>query len=79
MTARWIDIPYKCQCMKTEGILRITERDKNEDILEFMERVKEALGEEHHRLSPFCRISKAEYVKIPMGGDVVGGATGGSA
>ena len=58
-------IRYKCSCMQNEGSFDMPARRFNEDILDFMERLKKWVGDDHSQRSPFCRSRACEYVKVP--------------
>lgn len=60
---------YKCKCMQDEGSFEMPARRFNEDIENFMERMKRWLGDNHRERSPFCRAEKTEYVKIYVSED----------
>lgn len=76
---RWIEVRYKCFCMTAEASVHVHGRDGTEEIMEFMERVQRALGEDHLRRSPLCQRTTMEYAKTPVEGNVIGGAAGGTA
>lgn len=76
---RFIEIKFKCICMKEEIALHIEERGFGEDIDEFMGRVQSKLSAKHRLVSLLCTSKKMEYVKIPMVGNEIGAATGGTA
>lgn len=59
-------IRYKCSCLSEEVAFDMPARRFNEDISDFMERMKRWLGEDHSQRSPFCRSGKTEYVKLPV-------------
>lgn len=59
-------VRYKCGCMPEEAAFEMPARRFNEDIADFMDRMKKWLGEDHSLRSPFCRSSKTEYVKLPV-------------
>lgn len=77
--SRWTEIRYKCACMKAEAVINVPERGSVEDVREFVERVQGDVSRDHRRLSPRCRSRTMEYAKIPVEGDVIGGAKGGTA
>lgn len=62
-------VTYKCRCMPEEATFEMPARRFNEDIADFMERMRKWLGEDHGQRSPFCRSGVTEYVKmrIPEG------------
>lgn len=62
-------IQFKCTCMANEAAVHIKPRLLGEGTEQFIERVREAVGDSHHQLSPFCENVSAEYVKIPIGQD----------
>lgn len=76
---RWTEIKYKCSCMTAETSIQVPERGKAEDIRDFMNRVQLAIGKDHRERSPLCLATKMEYAKVPVEGDVIGGAVGGTA
>lgn len=76
---KWTEIEYKCSCMSAAASIHVVPRDQAEDIREFMTRVQAALGADHRRRSPFCAATTVEYAKIPVDGDLIGGAPGGTA
>jgi len=59
-------IHYKCACMQDEGSFEMPARRFNEDIADFMERVKKWLGDDHSQRSPFCRSGVAQYIKLSV-------------
>lgn len=77
---RWVEVIYKCQCLPYEVSLHVREREINEDILDYMNRVQRAIGANHLSRSPLCTAATTEYVKIPVTDDgIIGGASGGTA
>jgi hypothetical protein len=76
---KWIEIVYKCHCMSVERSLHIKARYKDEEILDFMERVRSSIGLDHHSRSPICAATKMEYAKVPIEDNEIGGAKGGTA
>jgi hypothetical protein len=60
------NVIYKCRCMTEEIAFEMPARRFNEDIADFMERVKRWLGEDHSQRSPFCRETNVEYLKLPV-------------
>lgn len=61
-----ITLRYKCKCMQDEGSLSMEQRGKEEDVLVFMDRVREAVGTDHRSRNPMCVEWKVEYVKVPF-------------
>jgi hypothetical protein len=78
-TSRWIEIRYKCSCLDKEAKFQMSERHFDEDILDFMTRVQKYAGFDHRSRSPDCTSTTMEYLKVPVEGDTIGGATGGTA
>ncbi len=76
---RWVELRYKCQCMKAESCVQVQERESGEDIGDFMERVRVALTDDHKKRSPFCRTATMEYAKVPAPAAGIGTAEGGTA
>lgn len=76
---RWTEIWFKCRCMAQEAVVQVRERGPQEDVSEFMVRVQEALTVRHRELSLLCMSTTMEYAKVPVEGDVIGGAKGGTA
>jgi hypothetical protein len=76
---RWVEIRYKCGCLIEEVTFLMPERKDGEDVAVFMDRMRSALFNDHRVKSPRCSARKTEYVKVPVPGDVVGGAEGGQA
>lgn len=76
---KWLDIIYKCRCMPKERTIQVRERLDDEDIIDFMHHVQNAIGVDHNNLSPRCNATSMEYAKVPVDGDKVGGTRGGTA
>lgn len=76
---RWIEIKYKCRCLKDEVSFQIRERLDDEDIMRYMNHVQHAIGVDHNNRSPLCISTTLEYAKIPVQGEKIGGALGGTA
>lgn len=57
---------YKCTCMKEEISFEMPARRFNEDVTDFLERVRKWLGDDHSQRSPFCRSEKVEYLKMAV-------------
>lgn len=66
---------YKCRCMKAEASVLVMERKPDEDVVAWMEnKLGAAVGRDHRRRSPKCKMTKMEYAKVPM--DKVSGLVG---
>jgi hypothetical protein len=76
---RWIDIRYKCRCLDVEVSFQMRERQPDEEIVVYMEHVQRAIGVDHTNRSPQCTAAAMEYAKVPVVGDTIGGAEGGTA
>jgi hypothetical protein len=62
-----IKILYKCQCLTEEVAFYVRPRHEREYLGAYMEGVvSQALAEDHHLRSPFCRAAKTEYVTIEL-------------
>jgi len=76
--SRWIDVIYKCKCFQKEIAFPLRERERTEDIEDFMNRVTYAIAADHLKRSPLCQATTMEYAKIPAA-DGIGVAYGGTA
>lgn len=76
---RQIELKYKCACMGKEGSFFMRERLNDEDIEDYMNRVIRAVDVAHNNVSPRCRATSVEYLKLPIEGEKIGGAQGGTA
>jgi hypothetical protein len=56
---------WKCACTPREQTCEVLARDDGEDIIHWMEYVQAFVGREHHLVSPACRQTTLEYLKIP--------------
>lgn len=61
-----LEVRYKCRCMEAEAIVGVPYREKDEDLLIWMNGVQRAIGTNHHSRSPYCRATAMEYAKLPM-------------
>lgn len=50
--------------MQDEGLFSMRERSQNEEVDEFMLRLRVAMGRDHHRRNPECHEEKTEYIKL---------------
>lgn len=77
---RYIEVRYKCKCMKEEAVFQVPERHSTDDLIEWMEGpVRLALWRDHHKRSPLCVSPATDYIKIPLDGEFVGQGKGGLA
>ena len=65
--------------MPRERNIWIRARDNDEHILEFMERIQKSIGADHASISSLCRATNMEYAKVPIEGNEIGAAKGGTA
>lgn len=77
--AKQLELLYKCRCMTEEKSLYMRERKPDEDIINYMEDVQRKVGAEHKKLSPLCRATALEYLKLPVEGERIGDVNGGTA
>lgn len=62
-----IGLQFKCSCMSKDRKVFVRERLPDEDISTWMEQVVQVqLSAAHFSVSPLCRATKMEYVKIPV-------------
>jgi len=64
----WVTVPifYTCHgCGITDREFRVRERLVNEDVVDWMHYVQDALGFDHQRTSPMCSSGHCD-LKIPM-------------
>lgn len=62
-----IGVRYKCKCMQDERELQVAERAEGDDVIVWMEGVVAlAVSNDHRQLSPNCRETTMEYLKIPL-------------
>lgn len=57
---------YECAC--GEGTFRVRNRGEREDVLDWMEAVRTAMGEAHDRMAPNCPARTADLF-IPIDAD----------
>lgn len=78
---RYLEVMYKCRCMGKEATVLMPERQPDEEIVDFMERVQHKLAADHIVRSPQCKAEAMEYAKVPVDRkrDLIGGAEGGTA
>ena len=61
-----VQVLYTCHgCSAFERPVPVVEREKDEPILQWIETVKHAVGEDHARLSPLCMRGEVD-LKIPL-------------
>lgn len=64
-----IEIQYTCRlCGIRRAIVPIRERGETEAIMEWMEMLRSAVGQDHQKRSPICVAAKIDDVLIPMTG-----------
>lgn len=61
-----MDILYKCTCMTAEVSVAVPDRQKDEDIRDWMLKVGIAISADHQIRNPICGATSMEYAKIPM-------------
>lgn len=59
-----VEIKYKCECQTVEQTIFILERNNNELIEHYMKYMQMQIFIGHSKLSPRCKKTKMEYVKI---------------
>jgi hypothetical protein len=74
---RWIEIRYKCACLKEEVGFQMRERMADEDLRDYIDRLQQAITVDHNNRSPLCVRDKMEYAKLPISSDRIGGGVGG--
>ncbi len=63
-----IEILYKCaNCCTEERKINIRSRDRNEDVVRWMDYAVESIKKDHANRSPFCTSGTMEYLKVPVG------------
>lgn len=65
MAVSMIEVRYKCACMEREGVTVVKERRPDEDVMDFMRRVQEAITSDHRMRSMLCQSVTMEYAKLP--------------
>lgn len=61
-----IEIRWKCACTPAEQVFWVRERQPEQDIKSWMEKILQpALGGAHQQASLTCRQTAVEYIKIP--------------
>lgn len=59
-------ILWKCRCMQDQAEVEVAERLPDQDIVHWVEQtVAAAVTRAHASLSPVCRATRMEFVKIP--------------
>ncbi len=58
-------VAYKCSCCE-EQTIDVPNRRPNSDPAEWMELVQHCMGADHYMMSPNCRTTACEYMKIEM-------------
>ena len=58
---------YKCECMNGERTVFVAHRHAGEDIVKWMQNiVTPAVTDDHKIVSPKCKSTTMEYVKLPL-------------
>lgn len=76
---RHIELRYMCKCSKKEQLVYVPERSQDEEVPDFLERIRADVREHHRVNSPQCVSKKMEYLAIPMPHDRLGESQGGTA
>jgi hypothetical protein len=78
--SRFVEVRYKCACLKEEATVHVPERGRGDDVADWVgETVGQAIGADHRKRSPLCQATKMEYAKIPADGEFIGQGKGGTA
>lgn len=60
-------VRYKCICMAEEATVQVRYRHDDEDVVHWIEQVVgRAIGEHHAAVSPLCRATTTQYIKLPL-------------
>ena len=64
-----IQVLYQCTCHQTERTVTMAARRDGEDIKAWMDKLTQALSDDHASKSPGCARRTMTYVKIPISND----------
>jgi hypothetical protein len=72
-----IKVRYSCRvCHLVDAVVEVPARTADdENIIKWMNATIIVIGNDHRRRSPQCRPTQLHDVKIPIQGEIVGGAT----
>jgi len=75
VTDKFLTIFYTCDsCGINERPINVKAREKDENIVRWIEQVTICISNDHSRVSPDCRAERMTNVKIPISGaDQIGG------
>lgn len=77
---RYVEVLYKCRCMKAAATVHVPERHATDDVVEWVGlTVGKVIADDHRARSPLCTATVMEYAKFEVGGDFIGQGKGGTA
>jgi len=64
-----IQVLYKCVCDPAERTITLMARRDDEDIMDWMKKLTQALSDDHAFKSPLCPSRTMTFVKVPIAND----------